>query len=195
MVEAYERVFFRLSTGAFTAQPSAFPLRMKTFTRLLSSLFLFSTALTHAAPILGKSGEGISFPATETPTDVNGAVGLNHFVQAVNSEYTVFGKAGNELENLSLNDLFTAGPCFDQFAGDPVVMYDKWNDRWIIAFIHIGVAVGDPSGLCFAISRTGDPVGGAAAYNSFLVPVIPVSITASLFSLLPQKKKKAKCTH
>ena len=56
--------------------------------------------------------------------------------------------------------------------GDPVVLYDTFNDRWIISDFAFQVnASGDvlnPPGSfeCFAVSKTGDPVSGGWNFYS-----------------------------
>ncbi len=55
--------------------------------------------------------------------------------------------------------------------GDPVILYDTFEDRWVVtdfAFQLSGGAVVAPPGAfqCFAVSRTGDPVVGGWNYYS-----------------------------
>ena len=95
------------------------------------------------------------------PLDPSGMVGPNHFVQAVNSNYRVFSKTGTPLTGVI--DLATLFPgSLDD--GDPVVMYDKFADRWIITeFLCPGG--GNCTKLLFAVSTTNDPTGTYYLYT------------------------------
>ncbi|HZE88582.1 MAG TPA: HYR domain-containing protein, partial [Verrucomicrobiae bacterium] len=97
-------------------------------------------------------------PATGVlPPDVDGDVGPNHYIQVVNSAFTILDKQGNVLAGPSnINGLFTGagGPCETNNDGDPDVRYDPLADRWVI---HQFVAFTD---FCVAVSRTADPVAG-----------------------------------
>jgi hypothetical protein len=64
-----------------------------------------------------------------SPPDPSGAAGPSHYVQAVNLRYTVYNKTGTILGGpYALNSLW-AGSTND---GDPVVMYDRYADRWFV---------------------------------------------------------------
>lgn len=95
------------------------------------------------------------------PLDPNGMVGPNHYVQAINSNYQVFDKTGTALT--AAIDLATLFPgSLDD--GDPVVMYDRFADRWIITeFLCPGG--GNCTNLLFAVSTTSDPTGTYYLYN------------------------------
>jgi hypothetical protein len=100
-----------------------------------------------------------------TPFDPSGMVGPNHFVQVVNSDYQIFNKTGTALTAaISLSTLFP-GSTDD---GDPIVMYDKFADRWIITEFQAS-ATGNPNGneneLLFAVSQTGNPLGSYYLYT------------------------------
>ncbi len=97
------------------------------------------------------------------PLDPTGVVGPNHFVQSVNSNYQVFDKTGTALTApLDLAALFTGSS--DQ--GDPVVMYDKFADRWIVTEFETS---NPPNGNCdellLAVSTTPDPTGTYYLYT------------------------------
>jgi hypothetical protein len=71
-----------------------------------------------------------------SPPDDTGDVGLNHFVQAVNqsvSTVQVLDKnTGANLKTFTMQSLTTASPCRNGFC-DPVVLYDRMADRWLIS--------------------------------------------------------------
>lgn len=81
------------------------------------------------AQSLIQSFHGIS-QTTLTPPDCDIAVGPQHVVVVVNSDYAVFDYCGNQLAAGDLGDL--AG--YDYFLFDPKVIYDEWDDRWLISF-------------------------------------------------------------
>lgn len=101
------------------------------------------------------------------PSDINGDVGPNHFIEAVNTSYAIYSKTGTLLASFTENQLFSASgsnPCNGNSAGDPIVLYDQLADRWILTHFAFAVnADGDPLSpfyQCIAASKTGDPVSG-----------------------------------
>jgi hypothetical protein len=97
------------------------------------------------APIQNFNGivAGLAFPP-----DPSGAVGPNHYVQMVNSSIQIFDKSGNSLWGPSaLNSIITSN------GGDPIVMYDRFADRWFIS------GFGNGNSLSMAVSQTNDPTG------------------------------------
>ncbi len=95
------------------------------------------------------------------PLDPNGMVGPNYYVQAINSNYQVFNKNGTAAT--AAIDLATLFPgSLDD--GDPVVMYDRFADRWVITeFLCPGG--GNCTKLLFAVSKTNDPTGAYYLYT------------------------------
>ena len=100
------------------------------------------------------------------PPDPVGAIGPNHYVQAINLALSVYARNGTQLlgpiDLGSLWDGFAVPQCAYDFAGDPVVVYDQLADRWLISQFS------DPAGPqyweCIAISQTGDPTGAYYRY-------------------------------
>ncbi len=106
------------------------------------------------APIVNWDGLSSSQSGGATPPDPSGAVGLNHYVQMVNTSYRVFDKNGTPLTNPATLGSLLGGAN----AGDPIVMYDKFADRWFLSqFSH-------QNELIVAVSQTPDPTG---AYNLY----------------------------
>ncbi len=95
------------------------------------------------------------------PPDTDGDVGPNHYVQMVNLVTTIFDKAGNILQGPFATSDFWAGfggLCETTNQGDPVVLYDETNDRWLVSqFAFDGGFT--QFFECVAISTTGDPTG------------------------------------
>jgi hypothetical protein len=94
--------------------------------------------------------------------DATCAAGPNYIVQCVNlCQFAVYDKTGNPLLT---TDMSTIGfSCSD----DPIVMYDKFADRWFLSDVSNGY-----SDLTIAVSTTSDPTGTYYVY-SFAYPVMP----------------------
>ncbi len=109
------------------------------------------------SPIVNFDGETAG---GSCPPDPCGAVGLTQYVQSINSSYQVFNKTGTALTSvIDLASLFTAIPGDD---GDPIVLYDKFADRWFIQEFN---ASNSPYGFSVAISKTSDATGAYYVYN------------------------------
>jgi hypothetical protein len=103
------------------------------------------------------------------PPDTVGDVGPNHYIQAVNTVFSIFDKHGNLLAGPSaINSLWAGfgGPCETENSGDPMIQYDHLADRWIISQFTLPAA----NHQCFAVSRTGDPVTGGWYLYDFATP-------------------------
>lgn len=94
------------------------------------------------------------------PPDPSGAAGPNHYVQAVNTTYRVYSKTGTGISGtLNLSTLWS-GSTND---GDPIVLYDRYADRWLISQFQIS-----GNEILIAVSQTNDPTG--AYYSWTFVP-------------------------
>ncbi|MBK8466613.1 MAG: hypothetical protein IPL32_12345 [Chloracidobacterium sp.] len=99
-----------------------------------------------------------------SPPDPVGDVGPNHYVAMSNSQYRMFNKSGTSVLGPSnINTLWSGfgGACQTENAGDPVVIYDQLDDRWILTQF---TAAGPTYFNCVAISTTGDPTGSYYRY-------------------------------
>ena len=100
------------------------------------------------------------------PPDTTGAVGPNHYVQAVNSAFRVWDRAGAALTaTIPFSTLFgtLSGACRTANDGDPVVLYDQLADRWLISQF---CTLADPNNhQLIAISKTPDPTGAYYLYD------------------------------
>ena len=75
------------------------------------------------------------------PPDTNGSVGNDQYVETVNTRYQVWSlnratnTATSILGPVNINTLWAGfgGACQTQNAGDPVVLYDKVANRWLIS--------------------------------------------------------------
>jgi hypothetical protein len=130
------------------------------------------------APPPTSSFEGLDFNTWGNghPPDTVGDVGPTYYIQAINTSIGIFDKAtGNLVTAFTFNTLMSQGHfgnlCDTNNFGDPVILYDTFEDRWVItdfAFQLSGGAVVSPPGSfqCFAVSRSGDPVAGGWNYYS-----------------------------
>jgi hypothetical protein len=110
------------------------------------------------------------------PPDTNGDVGPTYYIQTVNTSVGIFRKSdGVRVAAFSFNTFMSQGHfgnlCDTDNFGDPVVLYDSFEDRWIItdfAFKLSGSNVINPPGnfQCFAASMSGDPVSGGWNFYS-----------------------------
>ncbi len=110
------------------------------------------------------------------PPDTNGDAGPTYYIQTVNTSIGIFRKSdGVRVAAFSFNTFMSQGHfgnlCDTNNFGDPVVLYDSFEDRWIItdfAFQLSGNNVVNPPGnfQCFATSMTGDPVSGGWNFYS-----------------------------
>jgi hypothetical protein len=109
------------------------------------------------------------------PPDPVGDVGPNHYVEMVNLAFAVYDKQGTLLLGpVAIGDLwsgFAVEDCTDP-SGDPIVVYDQLEDRWILSqFTTRGFD--DPTLPfydCVAISQTGDPTGAYYRYAFITQP-------------------------
>jgi hypothetical protein len=110
-----------------------------------------------------------------SPPDTNGDAGPNNYIQTVNTSIGVYRKSdGFQQAAFTFNTFMSQGNfgnlCDTNNFGDPVVLYDTFEDRWIItdfAFVlDGGNNVVAPAYQCFAASMTGDPVAGGWNFYS-----------------------------
>jgi hypothetical protein len=138
----------------------------------------FSPAPSIPAPSL--TFEGLSnldnfnlFGFRINPPDPDGEVGRNHYVELINLVFAIYDKQGNRLTGpTKIGDVWTgfAIPDCTDPSGDPVVLYDKMEDRWLLSQFTTrgmnpdGTFNGLPFYNCVAISQTGDPTGAYFRY-------------------------------
>lgn len=112
------------------------------------------------APITTFGGMYGSEAGGYLPPDTVGDVGPSHYVQYVNTTFSIYNKVtGARLVGpLKLSTLFNASqaPCNVIDDGDPIVLYDSMADRWMLTQF----AVPGPYYQCIALSKTGDPISG-----------------------------------
>ena len=112
---------------------------------------------------VGPSG---TFTMTGAPSDSNGAVGPNNYVEIVNTSIGVFNKAGTAIYGpVATNTLFSGfgGLCQNDNDGDGTVVYDQLANRWVI--MQFALTGAPPYFICVAVSTTGDPTGTYYRYS------------------------------
>ncbi|MFV8225535.1 GEVED domain-containing protein [Christiangramia aquimixticola] len=133
------------------------------------------------SPIL--SFEGANTLAT--PSDPTGAVGRNHYMNAWNSEFSIWDKQGNQI--VPPASLASIGGSFqDETDGDPIVFYDEPADRFIMMqFSDDLPPEGDsetPAALLIAVSQGPDPVNSGWYTYRFDIESLPDYPKISLWS-------------
>jgi hypothetical protein len=114
------------------------------------------------------------------PPDTNGDVGPTYYIQTINSSIGIFDKStGTRVAAFTFDSFMSQGnfgnQCDTSNFGDPVVLYDSFEDRWFITDFAFTL---DASGSitpqhvfqCFAVSKTGDPVAGGWNFYSIEAP-------------------------
>ncbi len=98
------------------------------------------------------------------PPDTEGAVGLNHFVEIINTHLDIYEKAApnNHVSGVPLSSSFFGYTT--QFLFDPRVIFDPIAQRWIMsadAFAESATV----QMFFFAVSQTDDPTGAYFIYQ------------------------------
>ena len=113
-----------------------------------------------------------------SPPDTNGDVGPNNYIQTVNTSIGIYRKSDGFQQAAFTFDTFMSQGNFGNLCdtnnfGDPVVLYDTFEDRWIIsdfAFVLDGGGnVLAPAYQCIAASKSGDPISGGWNFYSIQV--------------------------
>jgi hypothetical protein len=104
--------------------------------------------------------------------DTSGAVGKTQYLEMVNTALQVFDKlTGTSLLGpIPIESVWTGfgGPCSIHGEGDPVVVYDRLADRWVISQFATPAGYLDPQDECIAVSQTGDATGAWYRYDFHL---------------------------
>jgi hypothetical protein len=138
-----------------------------------------SSAPAAAAPTPNITFAGLDFNTWGAghPPDTNGDVGPNHYIQTVNTSIGIYNKTtGAQIAAFTFDTFMSQGNfgnlCDTDNFGDPIVLYDTFEDRWIISDFAFQLNAQDdvvnPPGAfqCFAASKTSDPVSGGWNFYS-----------------------------
>ena len=99
------------------------------------------------------------------PLDPNGMIGTTYFVQTINSSIAAWDKTGNVYIPQTSLDAALFGKVGEADLGDPVTIYDKIADRWIITELEGLLSNSNIDTLLFAVSQTNDPAGAYWIYT------------------------------
>lgn len=105
------------------------------------------------------------------PSDNSLAVGPSHVMEIVNSQMSVYDKQGKVLYGpVPTNTVFKGfgGRCEANNNGDAVARYDQLARRWLIVmplFRRDPDNSQPPYSMCYAVSKSGDPMGEYHRYE------------------------------
>jgi hypothetical protein len=132
---------------------------------------LLSTTAFRAPPppLSSFEGAGAGLPGAgwSSPSDANAAVGANHVVEMTNGWITIFDKQGHILRGPSSTlDLWQgfAGTCAVSDSGDPIALYDRLSDRWVLTQMAWNTRDGFAH-QCVAVTQGPDPLGAWYRYQ------------------------------
>jgi hypothetical protein len=112
-------------------------------------------------------------PFQVAPPDPDGAIGRTNYVEIVNLVFGVYDRLGNLVAGpTQLGSLwtgFSVPDCTDN-SGDPIVLYDRKNDRWVLTQF---TTRGPNYYNCVAVSQTNDPAGSYYRYAFAAGPNFP----------------------
>src|SRR5271157_6330581 len=129
-------------------------------------------------PLVSYSFEGLGqgpygFTVPTVPPDTEGAVGATQYVQWVNYSFAMFDKSNGALiaGPTAGNTLWSGfgGLCESTNRGDPIAIYDKLANRWVmsqLAFnLNADLTPAPPFLECIAVSTSSDALGTWYRYS------------------------------
>lgn len=125
-----------------------------------------------SSPVPTSSFQAILSNQQTFPPDTNGAVGTNHLMVVLNSEFQYQTKSGSVIEKISIEQFWSPlqGGAQDQVCTrtdfdvfDPKIIYDSEAQRWVVTSIFCRRDPG--SGVFLAVSKTADPTGDWTYYS------------------------------
>ncbi|MCW8805671.1 MAG: hypothetical protein OQK56_04360, partial [Ignavibacteriaceae bacterium] len=90
------------------------------------------------------------------PPDCIMAVGPNHIITCVNSEFIIWDKEGNLLKYINASQWWINA--WPDEAGDPQVFYDQFAERWVLVWMQYN-STAQTAGNLIAYSDDDDPLG------------------------------------
>lgn len=119
-----------------------------------------------SSPAPFKTFQGEFLSGTSIPPDTMGAVGPNHVVSVSNNQMNIRTRDGVILQRMTLN-AFWQGVALESgnttpSTFDPKILYDRFADRYIL--FTSANSVSPDSAVLFAVTQTGNPLGGWDRY-------------------------------
>ncbi len=98
------------------------------------------------------------------PPDTYGAVGLDKVFVQLNNNYRILDKStGSQLSIVSIETFWSSLGTDGSSVFDPRIVYDPYNNRWIVAAVSHGGSAS--SRILLAISQTHDPEGNFSLFS------------------------------
>jgi hypothetical protein len=123
--------------------------------------------LAMPTPSISFAGMNLSANGAGWPPDPNGDVGLNYYIQVVNTSIGIYNKSTGAVVSTTTFDSFfpsaVGSPCDNYNNGDPIVHFDPYSQRWIL-YDFAWSGSGDGSYFSIAASQTSDPTGAWWTY-------------------------------
>ncbi|MEK9278924.1 MULTISPECIES: Ig-like domain-containing protein [unclassified Bradyrhizobium] len=135
-------------------------------------------ATTAGAPVVTI---GANFAGTNlldfgaNPPDTDGAVGPSQFVEFLNSDFRVYDKSGNVLQQSTLSDFWSSAGVPQPSPFDPRILFDPDSQRWYAAALDFTGA------FLLAVSNTSDPAQG---WQAVRIPIDPTGQSFGDFTRL-----------
>jgi len=126
-----------------------------------------SEALPQLGVTLGFNFDGVDGEnaGNVIPPDTNGAVGDKQFFLITNFVFQIFNKSTGKQEgnNAYIHTIWNGfgGQCGSEDGGDPVVLYDKVANVWLLEQLEYNTSYQ----ICFAVSQTDDATGKYNLYS------------------------------
>lgn len=117
-----------------------------------------------------QTGTGANGAGSSIPPDTNGDIGLNEYIQWLNTRYAIFNRTTGARTTAPANGstLFAGfgGRCQTTNAGDPIALWDDIAQRWVLSqFTTAGSGAANAARQCVAISTSADPLGTYYRYE------------------------------
>jgi hypothetical protein len=106
---------------------------------------------------VGVNVQGLGY-SNVIPPDTNGAVGPNHFVEAINLSVGFYNKSNGSLISSKTLTSFFSGLGGEENFSDPVIEYDTYANKFVLCVLDYA-SNGSNSRVDFGVSNTSDPTG------------------------------------
>ncbi|HJQ68445.1 MAG TPA: BACON domain-containing carbohydrate-binding protein [Blastocatellia bacterium] len=115
-----------------------------------------------ASPAPATTFQALTDNNTSLPPDTHGAVGPNHVMTVLNTQYRIQSRSGQTISTVP-DDSFWAS-LNNPSAFDPKILYDPFNSRWMLTAVSNSRSAA--SSVLIGVSQTSDPTGN---WNLFRV--------------------------